>query len=50
MVNLLLFPHNLFSKKTIVKVLPTDLDIRTLSFTLVEDPLFFGDRARISRF
>lgn len=50
MVNLLIFPHNLFSKKALIKSMPSNLDIRTVSFTLVEDPLFFGDKARITRF
>ena len=43
----LIFPHNLFPKKQLLKFIPKDLDVKDLRFLIIEDPLFFGDKERI---
>jgi len=47
---LILFPHNLFPKKQLLKFIPKDIDIDKLTIILVEDPLFFGDKERIKNY
>ena len=47
---LILFPHNLFPKKELLKFIPKDIDIDKLTIILVEDPLFFGDKERIKNY
>ncbi len=46
----LIFPHNLFPKKQLLKFIPKDLDVKDLRFLIIEDPLFFGDKERIKNF
>ena len=36
----LIFPHNLFPKKQLLKFIPKDLDVKDLRFLIIEDPLF----------